>query len=248
MMKTPERLLAQQGHSWPPATELVNFPRELTTEFGATSAYPHLLAALTSQEANQDPIDLAFLAAARERHIFDAVPAVTAVSFQPFDPQSRRAEAVVEQNGQRHRVMKGAVRAAGFARHPVSIIEVLIKADLTAILVVQDHVEQATVDRQSGVTVIDESQAPELIHEMTDTRPGCADHLRQGILVYGWKYPLGFTFLAEMSKQQKNPGQTLLARVEKLVDEIRFISDVPRKQMLDEQFRDIVLFVKYARH
>jgi H+-transporting ATPase len=66
--------------------------------------------ALASEEANQDPIDLAFLAAARERHIFDGLPAVTPVSFKPFDAQSRRTEAVVEQNGQRFRVMKGAVR------------------------------------------------------------------------------------------------------------------------------------------
>jgi len=66
--------------------------------------------ALASEEANHDPIDLAFLAAAKERHIFDGLPAVTPVSFKPFDAQSRRTEAVVEQNGQRFRVMKGAVR------------------------------------------------------------------------------------------------------------------------------------------
>jgi hypothetical protein len=46
--------------------------------------------ALASREANQGPIDLAFLAAAKDRHIFDDAPAVTAVSFKPFDPQSRR--------------------------------------------------------------------------------------------------------------------------------------------------------------
>ena len=66
--------------------------------------------ALASEEANHDPIDLAFLAAAKERHIFDGLPAVTPISFKPFDAQSRRTEAVVEQNGQRFRVMKGAVR------------------------------------------------------------------------------------------------------------------------------------------
>ena len=66
--------------------------------------------ALASQEANQDPIDLAFLAAAMERHIFDNLPKVTPVSFAPFDAKNRRTEAVVEQNGQRIRVMKGAVR------------------------------------------------------------------------------------------------------------------------------------------
>ena len=66
--------------------------------------------ALASQEANQDPIDLAFLAAARERHIFDNLPKVAPVSFAPFDAKNRRTEAVVEQKGQRLRVMKGAVR------------------------------------------------------------------------------------------------------------------------------------------
>ena len=66
--------------------------------------------ALASEEANHDPIDLAFLSAARERHVFDGVPAVKPISFKPFDAQSRRTEAVVEQNGRRFRVMKGAVR------------------------------------------------------------------------------------------------------------------------------------------
>ncbi len=66
--------------------------------------------ALASREANQDPIDLAFLAAARERHIFDGLPNVARVSFAPFDAKNRRTEAVVEQNGQRLRVIKGAVR------------------------------------------------------------------------------------------------------------------------------------------
>ena len=65
--------------------------------------------ALASQESNQDPIDLAFLAAAKERHIFDGTAAVTPVSFAPFDATNRRTEAVVEQNGQRLRVMKGAL-------------------------------------------------------------------------------------------------------------------------------------------
>src|SRR5271163_2487211 len=71
--------------------------------------------ALASQEANQDPIDLAFLAAAKAHHVFDGVPAVKPVSFSPFDAKNRRTEAVVEQNGQRFRVMKGAVRTVAEA-------------------------------------------------------------------------------------------------------------------------------------
>ena len=71
--------------------------------------------ALASQEANQDPIDLAFIAAAEERHIFDGLDAVTPLSFAPFDAKSRRTEAVLEQGGQRLRVMKGAVRTIALA-------------------------------------------------------------------------------------------------------------------------------------
>jgi plasma-membrane proton-efflux P-type ATPase len=81
----------------------------------ATESDVMFAGALASQEANQDPIDLAFLAAAKERHIFSGLPAVTPVSFTPFDATNRRTEAVVEQNGQRLRVMKGAVRAVAQA-------------------------------------------------------------------------------------------------------------------------------------
>ena len=79
--------------------------------------------ALASQEANQDPIDLAFLRAAKERHVFDGVPAITPVSFAPFDATTRRTEAVIEQSGRRLRVMKGAVRtvAAACALEPPAI-------------------------------------------------------------------------------------------------------------------------------
>jgi H+-transporting ATPase len=76
----------------------------------ATEADVLFAGALASQEANQDPIDLAFLAASKERHIFDNLSKVATVSFAPFDAKNRRTEAVVEQNGQRLRVMKGAVR------------------------------------------------------------------------------------------------------------------------------------------
>ena len=77
---------------------------------GATDSDVLSAGALASQEADQDPIDRAFLAAAKDRHIFDGGPAITPVSFAPFDAKNRRTEAVVEQNGQRFRVMKGAVR------------------------------------------------------------------------------------------------------------------------------------------
>jgi plasma-membrane proton-efflux P-type ATPase len=90
--------------------------------------------ALASKEANQDPIDLAFLAAAKERRIFEGAPAVTPVSFTPFDAKNRRTEAVVEQNGQRLRVMKGAVRtvaqACGLKPEAIERLEARVRASL----------------------------------------------------------------------------------------------------------------------
>ncbi|MGO0123215.1 plasma-membrane proton-efflux P-type ATPase [Desulfothermobacter acidiphilus] len=65
-------------------------------------------AALSSQEADQDPIDLAILSAAAERSI--QLEPYRQVSFVPFDPQKKRTEAVVEADGRRFQVMKGAVQ------------------------------------------------------------------------------------------------------------------------------------------
>jgi len=76
----------------------------------ATEADVLAAGALASQEANRDPIDLAFLAAARQHGVFAGRPAFKPVAFTPFDAANRRTEAVVEQDGRRLRVMKGALR------------------------------------------------------------------------------------------------------------------------------------------
>jgi len=98
----------------------------------ATEADVLFAGALASQEANQDPIDHAFLIAAKGRHVFDNVSKVTPVSFAPFDAKNRRTEAVVEQNGHRLRVMKGAVRtiaeACGFQPPAIEALEARVSA------------------------------------------------------------------------------------------------------------------------
>ena len=58
------------------------------------------------------------------------------------------------------------------------------------------------MNRQTAVVaVIDKAQLPELIHEMTDSRAGGADHLSQVFLIDSGKYQFGSAFLAEMSQQ-----------------------------------------------
>jgi H+-transporting ATPase len=103
------------------------------TPMGKASEAEVLFAgALASQEANQDPIDLAFLAAAKTHKVFDGVPPVTPISFTPFDAKNRRTEAIVEQNGQRLRMLKGAVRtiaeASGLKPPEVEAVEAGISA------------------------------------------------------------------------------------------------------------------------
>ena len=96
----------------------------------ATEADVLFAGACASQEANRDPIDLAFLEAAKVRRVFDGMPAVTPVAFAPFDATTRRTEAVVEQNGQRLRMMKGAVRtvaeACGLQPSAIEALEVRV--------------------------------------------------------------------------------------------------------------------------
>jgi hypothetical protein len=47
-------------------------------------------------------------------------------------------------------------------------------------------------------------------------------------------YSFGLTFLAEMSKEEKNAGKSLLTGIEKLVNHILLVSDVPRRQIFLE--------------
>jgi H+-transporting ATPase len=92
----------------------------------ATIADVLFAGALASEEANQDPIDLAFLAAAKEQHVFYGISAIKSVSFVPFDAMKRCTEAIVEKDGQRLRVMKGAVRTVAAACGlPTPVVEAL---------------------------------------------------------------------------------------------------------------------------
>ena len=107
------------------------------------------------------------------------------------------------------------------------VFQRLSTAGVADCLIVQNHTKQATVDRQPIViAVIDKAQLPELIHEMTDPRPGCADHLCQVILTDSGKNKFGSAFLAEMSEQQEDPRKTLFARIKYLVHEICFVADI----------------------
>ncbi|MEM3594839.1 MAG: HAD-IC family P-type ATPase, partial [Candidatus Jordarchaeaceae archaeon] len=66
-----------------------------------------LYGALASEEANQDPIDLAFLSAAREMRV--PLSIYSQKVFVPFDPSTRRTEATIEKDGKKFLITKGAI-------------------------------------------------------------------------------------------------------------------------------------------
>ena len=71
------------------------------------------MGACASQEADQDPIDLAFLRAAHDRKLIDG--GTVLISFTPFSPKTRRTEALIELGGVKMRVVKGALRTVAEA-------------------------------------------------------------------------------------------------------------------------------------
>src|SRR5229473_7546614 len=114
-------------------------------------------------------------------------------------------------------------------------------------LLVQDNTQEGIVDVDLAV-VLDEAQLPEFVHEKIDSRPRCANHFRQHLLRYFGKHLLRFGFLAVASEQQKSPSQPFLARIEKLVDQILFDSDVPRKHIRHEAVGESMFSVEHANH
>ncbi len=68
-------------------------------------------AALASDDATQDPLDLAILGPARERRLLDAAPARQ--DFHPFDPGTRRSEGVYTVDGHAWHALKGAASVIG---------------------------------------------------------------------------------------------------------------------------------------
>src|ERR1700731_4736286 len=96
--------------------------------------------------------------------------------------------------------------------------------------------------------VVNESQFPEPVHEEAAPRTGCADHSRQHLLADLWNYVLGHAFFAKTGEQQKDPGQPLFARIEKLVNQSFFVTDVPRQQIGYEHVGKSVFPVKRFHH
>jgi len=101
---------------------------------------------------------------------------------------------------------------------------------------------------QPALAIVEEAQLSEPIHEKTDPRPGGAYHLCEGLLTHLGDESLGLTVLAEMSQQQQYAGQSFFTGIEKLVNQILFVSDVPCQQICHEHVGKRVFPMKHFYH
>src|SRR5580658_3878204 len=114
-------------------------------------------------------------------------------------------------------------------------------------LVVENDVQERAVDLQPAV-VVNEPHLSESVHKKTDPRPRCSYHLSKSLLTDLGNYGLGYAFLTEMSKQEQNPSQSFFAGIEKLIDQIRLVADVPCQQIRYEQIGERVFPLQRKDH
>ena len=84
------------------------------------------------------------------------------------------------------------------------------------------------------------------VHEQAHARPRGANHLCERLLAdfrYDRLWP---SLLAEICHQQKQPRQTLLARIEKLIDQVLLNAGVPRQQIRHEPLGKLWLVMEHA--
>ena len=72
-----------------------------------------------------------------------------------------------------------------------------------------------------STVVLDKSELAEHVHEEIDPRTRRAHFRRQNILINRRNDGFHLAFLAEIGEEQEEPGQTPLARIEQLVDQVR---------------------------
>ena len=111
-----------------------------------------LYGALASHEADQDPLDLAFISSVikTDSHYKE----YKQLRFTPFDPSTKRTEAIVEKGGRQLRVMKGAVQT-------LADLSGVSKEGLEEIEHRMDQFARSGY-RTLGVAVSDESARPRL--------------------------------------------------------------------------------------
>ena len=131
-----------------------------------------LYGALASEEANHDPIDLAFISAAASHNI--SMDGFNLKSFTPFDPKTRRTGAVIESGGKTFTVVKGAVPIiADLAGADVNVLnqqtrEYALKGYRTLAVAMGDDEKSLQIVGLVALYDMPRSDAKKLIGELKD--------------------------------------------------------------------------------
>ena len=121
------------------------------------------------------------------------------------------------------------------------------RAVIAGQLIVQNGVEQSPMHSNAAI-VVNKAEFVEMVHEKTDTRPRCTDHLGQFVFRDLWNQPLKLIGLAKFRHQQEYPRQAFLAGVEELVEKIRLGLPGTKKKIFDEYLGEGALLVYHAEH
>jgi hypothetical protein len=93
-----------------------------------------------------------------------------------------------------------------------------------------------------------EPQLTETIHEEIDTRPGCANHLRQHFLTHSGNDLFRSFFFAKLRQKKKNSGQPFFAGIEELIHQVFLNPGVTGQKMGNENIRKFVLLAEGSHH
>src|ERR1700751_36068 len=96
--------------------------------------------------------------------------------------------------------------------------------------------------------VVKEAELSEFVHEEVHSGAGGANHFRQSFLAYLWDDGFGLVFFSETGQYQKRSGQTFLAGIEKLINQVRLRAVVTIDHISHEQIRQLVLPMQRRQH
>ena len=109
----------------------------------------------------------------------------------------------------------------------------------------QNHVEKRRVDLQCAV-VFDEAELAELVHEEADARPSGTHLRRQDLLIDLAMTVSSLAPCQNWPSGERSLRQTLLARIEQLIDQVRFDAGIARQQIANEELGELGLLVEHT--
>lgn len=97
--------------------------------------------------------------------------------------------------------------------------------------------------------IVDQAHPPKFVHKMSDARPRCTHHLRQGFVAHGgYLLIVCWIVIVHASKLQKDSRKTLLAVIEQLIGKVRFEINVSSQKGRSELLGKPSLITKRPEH